>query len=148
MRMPQISVENSSDVIVFILAHASDEQELVFSRLELQAAMYHLKQQLPEAARERDFLGRLLFDTNGNVPFSEQLENFVDFWVYCGHLATKSATDTRYHLDSDWARRRHDTRQFSSEDRAILEPLVPIFIECLNAAIVQYGGDNKEPSHD
>jgi len=139
--MDLASAGNPQDVFVFCLAHAAATTNsplgLSFSRPELQTAVFLLKQRLPGAARERGVLADLLFDTNGAVPYSERLEDEISSMVLSGTLTSRSATDPYYWLGGGRAKRMCTSRQFSSEDLALIGPLIPLFIECLSAVIAQ-----------
>lgn len=122
-----------------VAANPNSPQGLVFSRSQLQAAMYALKSRLPEAERIRNVFRDLLFDTNGATPYSERLDSEIDFLVLSGVIVCKSVVDPYYQLDHYMARRLCRAYQSSPEDLTVLEPLVPIFVECLNAVIARRG---------
>lgn len=81
----------------------SELEELIFkecvggeiTREDFQREVYGFREQHLELFGEE-----YLFDTNGQRPYSEELDQLFERWILAGRLISSSSTNNKYHSNS------------------------------------------------
>lgn len=135
-------------VVKFILAHAELllPGEFVFSPLDLHAAMKKLKDNLTEEAVERGILSDLVFSDPDTNPHSALLDSIKSSMWAAGvgliELRPGGERDrVRCSFNAYWAGRVRARLQteLDTNNIALLEPLVPLFVRYLQETVSSRG---------